>query len=212
MYIRAAFAEDGAVRDALLQAYALNSLVVILDGADEAAALRTPLETLVLRRLDRMRVVLSSRPQDLNGVDVARFQHYVILDLKPLSAEQQPGNLLQLANAERFKHMAAFSEYGEHDRIFTEAAFPVEAERREIEAFELANLFFGTARAIPTCASGSATAPALCASARPRSRVGVPAPAKRLLLRPPACRAQYGARGRIGRGRGQGSCGSSVER
>ena len=142
-YIRVAFAEDGAVRDALLQAYALNSLVVILDGADEAAALRTPLETLVLQRLDRMRVVLSSRPQDLNGVDARRFKHFVILDLKPLSEEQQSKAVSnQLANAEQFTRLTAFGKIRkEHDRIY-KSAFPDEKERREIEAFEQPNLFF----------------------------------------------------------------------
>ena len=78
------------------------------------------------------------------GVEVARFQHFVILDLKPLSAEQQSTAVSnQLANAEQFKHMAAFSEIRRgHDRIYKETAFPDEAERREIETFEQPNLFF----------------------------------------------------------------------
>ena len=144
-YIKAAF-EDGAVRDALLQAYALRSLVVIIDGADEAAAMRTPVETLVLRRLEPMRVVLSSRPQDLNGVDVSRFEHFVIMDLKPLSEEQQRQAISnQLKDSESFEHLAAFGKIRrEHDRIFEEVAFPDEKERDEIERFEQRNLFFAS--------------------------------------------------------------------
>jgi hypothetical protein len=57
----------------------LASLVVIIDGADEAAALRQPLQVLVLEELERMRVVLSSRPTDMNGVDTKLFGHFVIM-------------------------------------------------------------------------------------------------------------------------------------
>ena len=60
-YITSRFSGDG--REALLQAHELRSLVVILDGADEAADLRKPIEKLVLQELESVRVVLSSRPQ-----------------------------------------------------------------------------------------------------------------------------------------------------
>jgi len=141
-YIKAAFKD--LVRDALLQAHDLRSLVVILDGADEAAALRTPIENLVLQSLEPTRVVLSSRPQELNGVDASRFQHFVIMNLKPLSEEQQREAIRhQLKDAKQFEHLTAFKEIRlEHDRIFTEVAFPDEAERLEIENFAQPNLFF----------------------------------------------------------------------
>lgn len=60
-YITSSF--DGDEREALLQAHAFRSLIVILDGADEAADLRKPIEKLVLQELESVRVVLSSRPQ-----------------------------------------------------------------------------------------------------------------------------------------------------
>jgi len=171
-YIKRAF-DDGAVRDALLQAYALKSLVVIIDGADEAAGMRAPIETLVLQDLQLMRVVISSRPQELNGVNVSEFQHFVIMDLKPLSEEQQRAAISQqLKDADHFEHLTALSKIRrEHDRIYKEA-FPDEAERAEIEGFEQANLFFaingkrdpgmliGQSRS--TCASCAASSPRRC--------------------------------------------------
>ena len=84
---------------------------------------------------------------DLNGVDVSRFQHFVIMNLKPLSEEQQREAIKhQLKDAKQFEHLAAFKEIRlEHDRIFTQVAFPDEKERREIENFEQQNRFFASA-------------------------------------------------------------------
>ena len=44
-FIKQRYAEAPATRDSLLQAYDLRQLVVILDGADEAAALRVSAPT-----------------------------------------------------------------------------------------------------------------------------------------------------------------------
>ena len=140
-YIEATF--DGEKRDFLMQAYDLSALVVILDGADEAAELRGSIETLVLEELSSMRVVVSSRPQDMNGVDTSKFSHFVIMLLKPLSTEQQHEAIAhQLKDAEQFRHLTAFGVIRkEHDEVYETKAFPNEEDRGRIERLEQRNRF-----------------------------------------------------------------------
>lgn len=146
-YIKAVY--EGGAREVLLQAYALRQLVVILDGADEATSLRGLIEQLVLGALAPLRVVLSSRPQNYNGVDAARFCHFVIINLKPLTPEQQRAAIMyQLEHSpqevrNKFDHLDAFRTIRfEHDRIYETKAFADAKERRTIEEFEQPNCFF----------------------------------------------------------------------
>ena len=113
-----------------------------------------------------MRVVLSSRPKELNGVDASRFRqaptclntvhssptfaslamrrHFVIMNLKELTAEQQHEAVShQLKEADDFTHLAAFGEIRQkHDDIYREVAFKEETQRHDIETFEQPNKFF----------------------------------------------------------------------
>lgn len=73
----------------LKRAYRLRSLVLLVDGVDEAAGLKQFVEAWVLRGLmpHGVRVVLTSRPEGVRAVMYK--ESFVIMDLKPLSMDQQ---------------------------------------------------------------------------------------------------------------------------
>jgi hypothetical protein len=84
----------------LLQAYQMRALVCCIDGVDEAAAMKGKIEDLVIERLvpTGIRTVVSSRPE---GVRLERYKSFVVLNLSPLSDEQQRAMLLlQLKDGE----------------------------------------------------------------------------------------------------------------
>lgn len=71
-------------------------------------------------------------------------RHFVIMNLKELSAEQQAAAVShQLKEADDFTHLAAFGEIRQkHDDIYREVAFKEETQRHDIETFEQPNKFF----------------------------------------------------------------------
>jgi hypothetical protein len=64
----------------LLQAYEMRALVCVVDGVDEAAAMKGRIEDLVLKQLvpNGLRTVVSSRPE---GVRVERYTNFFVADL-----------------------------------------------------------------------------------------------------------------------------------
>ena len=91
-------AMHGAVREYLehddwlmviVMAFELRSLIVVLDGIDEAAGRREAIGKLVRDYLSvaGLRTVVTSRP---DGIDLNDYlSRFVCVDLKPLSTEQQ---------------------------------------------------------------------------------------------------------------------------
>ena len=67
LYLESEYAGDKhrARREALLTAYELRALVVILDGVDEASGLKPQVEEFVLKSLaqDRIGLVVTARPE-----------------------------------------------------------------------------------------------------------------------------------------------------
>ena len=73
----------------LLIAHELRSIVVLVDGIDEAAGMRDIVEAFVHYELvtSGNRVMVTSRPE---GVDVEDYKtRFVVVNLKELSQEQQ---------------------------------------------------------------------------------------------------------------------------
>ncbi|KAL1499349.1 hypothetical protein AB1Y20_011556 [Prymnesium parvum] len=92
----------------ILQAYHMRSLIVILDGIDEAAAIKGMIEDLVLDDLAPagIRTAVSSRPE---GVRLDRFTPtFVVMNLRALSVEQQQKAILhQLRQNVEFEHLSS---------------------------------------------------------------------------------------------------------
>ena len=94
----------------LLQAYAMRALVILFNGLDEAAGLKSYIEELIVNDLEPngFRVVATSRPE---GVDLARYtEQFVIMNLKELDSEQR--NTLvtkQLGESPLYTHLSEFA-------------------------------------------------------------------------------------------------------
>ena len=89
-YLALEYADKAGWLAALKMALEMRSLVVVLDGIDEAAGWRDSISLLVRRVLvpAGLRVLCTSRPEGV--VIVADFEsRFVIIDLKPLSEDQQ---------------------------------------------------------------------------------------------------------------------------
>ena len=100
----------GAERDLLAQAYQLRALVCSIDGVDEAAGLKSRIEELVVEQLipKGVRTVVSSRPE---GVRLERYKDWVVMNLSPLSDEQQHTAIsVQLQNSKYFEHLSALAK------------------------------------------------------------------------------------------------------
>eukprot|EP00966_Prymnesium_polylepis_P271540 6273580-Prymnesium_polylepis.1 len=132
----------------LTMALEMRALVVVLDGIDEAAGRRDIISSFVRDALVPygLRVVCTSRPE---GVDIEEFkEHFVIVDLKPLSDDQQKQAIEMQLKLNPFgktfsENLLRFCEIRkEHDRIYREFAFPTAGERDRIESFEVPNLQF----------------------------------------------------------------------
>jgi len=132
----------------LTMALQMRTLVVVLDGIDEAAGRRATISRFIREVLvpSGLRIVCTSRPE---GVELADFKpRFVILDLKPLNDKQQQQaidfQLEQNPFGKAFaEHLMAFSTIRqEHDRVYREEAFPSAEERDRIEGFKVPNLQF----------------------------------------------------------------------
>jgi len=85
-YIKSEF-DEGPTRDMLLQAFSMRSLIVMLDGIDEAANLKQLVENYVTKTLVPlgMPLLVTSRPEGIRKRLYAR--DFVIMNLQPLSSE-----------------------------------------------------------------------------------------------------------------------------
>jgi len=100
----------GPDQDLLLQAYDMRALVCSIDGVDEAAGLKTRIEDLLIEKLAPMgiRTVASSRPE---GVRLERYSKFQVMDLAPLSEEQQRAAIaFQLKNSKEYDHLVILSK------------------------------------------------------------------------------------------------------
>lgn len=100
----------GDERAVLLQAYQMRALVCAIDGVDEAAALKSRIEDLVVDKLAPfgVRTIVSSRPE---GVRLERYKSWVVMDLKPLSdAQQQVAIAGQIKNSNLYTSLSALSK------------------------------------------------------------------------------------------------------
>ena len=105
LFIEIEFAGQMEVQKVLLQAYDLRLLLILIDGVDEAAALRKPLEQFLSLALVQWggRMVVTSRPE---GLTLSKYQQqrFIVLTLEPLTAEQQSQMInTQLGGSEFFK-------------------------------------------------------------------------------------------------------------
>ena len=127
----------------LQQAIRLKGAILLIDGVDEAAGLRQTIEDLVHLHLvpQGHKVVVTSRPE---GVRLPLYRkHFVVLNLKPLTDEQQRQMIQgQLKGNDFFEHLMAFMRIRRgHDELYVRTAFMDDDERRRIESFEVPNLF-----------------------------------------------------------------------
>lgn len=135
----------------LTTALELRSMVILIDGIDEAGSRRDQLTNLIVKVLVPMglRVFCTSRPE---GVQMDLFYNkFVVFNLRPLSKELQAKVLEQhLANIPAGKIFADnLMSYAnirvEHDRLYTEETFPNDAERDALERFEVPDKHFRSA-------------------------------------------------------------------
>ena len=122
-FIRATYSNDHPEWAAMLsQAFDMRTLLIVLDGVDEAAELKESVERFVLDELvaHGHRVLVTSRPE---GVRIELYNDFVVVDLKPLSHEQQRAVIeQQLEHNEVMDHLLAVSNIRqEHDRVFEKA-------------------------------------------------------------------------------------------
>ena len=96
---------------AVLQAYEMRALVVLLDGVDEAAGLRDQIEEFVHKEVvpSGNRVLVTSRPE---GVDLDDYKtRFVVMNLLELSQEQQRNVIqMQLQGNAFFEHLVNIAE------------------------------------------------------------------------------------------------------
>ena len=141
-YIRDAYG-DGERTTMLQQAIRLKAGILLIDGVDEAAGLRQTIEDLVHLHLvpQGHKVVVTSRPE---GVRLPLYRkHFVVLNLKPLTDEQQSAMIQgQLQGNAFFEHLMAFAAIRRgHDELYVGSAFADKERRESVEAFERPNLF-----------------------------------------------------------------------
>lgn len=94
----------------------MRTLIIAVDGVDEAGDLRTSIVELVMDQLVNRghTCVVTSRPEGVqrhNKFINPRFSEFVVLDLVPLTKKQQDRAIqTQLQNNEFYNHLRQFSE------------------------------------------------------------------------------------------------------
>eukprot|EP00966_Prymnesium_polylepis_P285253 6589261-Prymnesium_polylepis.1 len=134
-YIAADHQEHQKVLEMALE---MRTLVLVLDGIDEAGGLKSELETFVFRQLLSfgLRLVVTSRPV---GVQLGLYtERFVMMNLKPLSVEQQKRavaaqlNYVGSKGKEYHDRLMALAEVRmKHDAVYKDAFSP--EQRRLIE-------------------------------------------------------------------------------
>ena len=131
-YIQAEFS-DGRTRRLLEQAFEMRSLIVMLDGIDEAASMKLAVEDYVTKTLVPMGVPLlvTSRPEGIRKRLYSR--DFVIMNLKPLGQDQQHKIIeKQLQKNNFFRHLLAFhGARREQEKTFKDSFSPQQVEQIE---------------------------------------------------------------------------------
>ena len=139
LYIEKEYETDPRRERLLKQAVALRSLVIVIDGVDEASGLEQLIEDFVLQTLvpGGFRLVVTSRP---TGIRRAKYEGtFTIFDLKPLTDDQMRQVIKMQCQSQFFEHLLAFTHIRTgHDVIFE--GWP-DAPRREIQELALPNRF-----------------------------------------------------------------------
>ena len=124
----------GATLSMLEQLFEQRALILLIDGVDEAASLKEVIEDYVTQQLVPAghSVVVTSRPE---GVRLRLYKRFVIMNLTPLSEEQQNNAIqMQLQGSEFYERLNKFSKIRkEHDRVYAMQAFPLEPDRTFLE-------------------------------------------------------------------------------
>ena len=136
-YIGNQFADKVSEKQLLLLAYEMRSLVILVDGVDEAAGMRDIVEAFVHYELvtSGNRLVVTSRPE---GVDLEDYKNrFVVMNLKELSQEQQRNVIqMQLQGNAFFEHLVNIAECRKELDAAYQVFFKSEALRNEIESCE----------------------------------------------------------------------------
>ncbi|KAL1503443.1 hypothetical protein AB1Y20_011931 [Prymnesium parvum] len=146
-YLRHKYSQhaEGRLLRMLEQAVEMRAAVLLIDGVDEAAALREVVEELVVRSLAPLgfRVLVTSRPEGVQkGLAAGWYDDFVRLNLSELTEEDQQRVLEQQdVDNEMYKHLCAFRDIRDgHDKLY-EDSFSAE-ERRAVEALHCPNLIY----------------------------------------------------------------------
>ncbi|CAE7773870.1 unnamed protein product, partial [Symbiodinium sp. CCMP2456] len=127
---------QGPTRNMLEQAFEMRSLIVMLDGIDEAANMKLAVEEFVTKTLVLMGVPLlvTSRPEGIRKRLYSRS--FIIMNLQPLSGDQQHKIIeKQLQQNSFFKHLVSFSRARQALEEAFQSNFPESsADRRALEA------------------------------------------------------------------------------
>lgn len=123
----------------LQQAYELRTLVLLLDGVDEAAGMREDIESFVLHQLlpAGLRIVVTSRPE---GVRLRLYvSSFVVMNLLPLTDEQQIEVIdKQTTEDGFFSRLFKLSDVRKkHDSIYRDKLLSKESYRNKIESISL---------------------------------------------------------------------------
>ena len=121
----------------LLQAFEMRSMVILVDGVDEAAGMREIVEAFVHYELvtSGNRLVVTSRPE---GVDLDDYKtRFVVMNLLELSQEQQRNVIqMQLQGNAFFEHLVNIAECRKELDAAYQFLFKSEALRGDIENLE----------------------------------------------------------------------------
>ncbi|CAE7906762.1 unnamed protein product, partial [Symbiodinium microadriaticum] len=121
----------GPTRNMLEQAFEMRSLIVMLDGIDEAANMKLAVEEFVTKTLVLMGVPLlvTSRPEGIRKRLYSRS--FIIMNLQPLSGDQQHKIIeKQLQQNSFFKHLVSFSRARQALEEAFQSNFPESSEDR----------------------------------------------------------------------------------
>ena len=135
-HIRAEFEQQGVVRNAYRCLPPADAAPCARRRRRSGKAVET-YRNLVLNRLvdEGHRAVVTSRYE---GVSLGRYNDFTILDLEPLSEEQQLKVVTNQIGENKFvEHLLAFSNIrAEHDRIYEEEAFSKDEDREFVEKMD----------------------------------------------------------------------------
>ncbi|KAL1512428.1 hypothetical protein AB1Y20_005683 [Prymnesium parvum] len=129
--------KDGRFLRLLEQAFEMRAVVLLIDGVDEAAALRVMIEELVVCSLAPrgFRVLVTSRPEGVQkGLAAGWYSAFVRLNLRELTVDDRQRVLEQQGvHNEMYKKLCAFRDIRDkHDELYSRL-FPAK-ERRALQA------------------------------------------------------------------------------